>query len=132
MNNKKRINTYKTIYPVLIVIANKHVTYEDLNKDYMNLKEEDLSKSITDEGSTMTTSTVYRRKDHKFCILIKQIENETLESLIDDCCHEAMHAVLDTWNYIDDEICLLHQEPPAYLCGFVGKCIFETCYDERN
>lgn len=45
---------------------------------------------------------------------------------IDTITHEAAHIAVGIFDYIEAPIDIQHQEPFAYLCGWIAKCIQEV------
>lgn len=126
---KKHIDTYTTIYPVEIVIANESVQLEDLKKLYTFSDGTELNDSITD--AIASTSTCTRKSDNCPIVLIKFCGKKDgtkidLPELIGDIAHESLHATLDIFDYLNEGICYTHQEPVAYLIGFISTCAYNT------
>lgn len=130
--NKKKayIDTYETVYPIHLVVANEEVTLEQLKKLYVFSNDEPLDNSIS-EGCC-TTSMVKRISDDRYISLVKfnnlsKIKNiDPQVDLVNTCAHEATHVVLDTYDYIGDGVCTKHQESFAYQVGWVAECIYKT------
>lgn len=125
MKNKKSIiDTYNTIYIVDIVIANKYTTLEQLKKLYTYSDNLPLDKGIM-EG-VATTSTCTRIADNHPCILIKwnldtpsyKVADKRVH-MIGTMCHEAIHAAIDTWDFIQERITIDSQEPVAYYVEWI-------------
>ena len=121
---KSIIDTYETIYYTDIVVANKYTTLEELKELFVYSDGVELDTCITD--GSCTTSTVKRKSDNKFCILIKYNHesrikgiNKTLD-LINTVSHEAGHAVLDIYESISQNVCNCSPEPFCYLLGYIA------------
>lgn len=129
---KSIIDTYKTsIYPVEIVVANEAVTLEELKEQYMYSDEVELDDCIM-EG-VATTSTAKRKSDGVYVALIKlnhdlpkyKVDNKKAY-VINTYTHEAVHAAIDIWDFIGSIVDIRHQEPIAYLAGYISECIYLT------
>ena len=129
-NKKSYIDTYKTLYPVDIVVANETVTLEKLRKLYTTCEGTELSEEVMD--CVASASRAKRISDDKYVILIKYnhptmvkgIDKEA--DLVSTCAHEATHAALDIFEYIEEIPCTQHQETLAYLIEYVAACIYKT------
>lgn len=55
-------------------------------------------------------------------IRFPKIENITTETI----AHEASHAALNLFKFIGNNVHFDSQEPFAYLCGWIAKCIGEV------
>lgn len=125
MKNKKSIiDTYNTIYIVDIVIANKYTTLEQLKKLYTYSDNLPLDEDIMSGVASTTTCT--RKADNHPCILIKwNLDTPSYkvadkrEYMICTMCHEAIHAAIDTWDFIQERITINSQEPVAYYVEWI-------------
>lgn len=132
MKNKKKvyIDTYESIYPILLVVANEYATAKDLNKYFRWGDGEDiLDKEIDDcKGCVIK---VVRRSDNSKVLLVKlnylEGKDKKLDAIL-TAVHEAGHVVLTTYNHIEDTICSNDnkQEPFCYYLQWVTKCIYTT------
>lgn len=129
-DKKKRIDTYETIYYVDIIVANQYVTLEELKDLYTFADEVELDNSILDGDAT--TSTVLRKSDNKYCVLVKFNHLSKCKSIsknldfINTISHEAGHVVMNIYDYIRQHICTCSQEPFCYLLGYATECIYKT------
>ena len=132
MKNKKKvyIDTYESIYPILLVVANEYATAKDLNKYFKWGDGEDiLDKEI--DGCKGCVIKVVRRSDNSKVLLVKLNYAEGKDKKLDailTAVHEAGHVVLTTYNHIEDTICSNDnkQEPFCYYLQWVTKCIYTT------
>lgn len=127
---KSRIDTYETIYPVHLVVANKYTTIEELKELYTYADYTELDESVLDG---MCTVCMCRRKSDDRCVsLVKYNYSTTIKGvdpkrdMIETYSHEACHVVLDIYNFIGDQVDLKNQETFAYFVGWVAGCIFNT------
>ena len=130
--NKSIIDTYTSIYPVDLVVANKYATLEELQKLYTYIDETELDSSVIEESCNATVIQVYRKSDHKSCCLVKYNNNDCSkfvnkkEHFISTIAHEAGHVTLDIYEYIQQNVCNCSPEPFCYLLGWVTQCIYKT------
>ena len=126
--NKSIIDVYETIYNVDLVVANKYVTIEQLNKTYCDVNNKDL----TDDDSIAYTDRGYNRKTNRPVIIVRYVQDSKFSKdkkmdLINTAAHEAMHVCMGIYSkigenvYKDDSNELL-----AYLEGWVTECIYKT------
>lgn len=129
--NKSIIDTYNTIYSVDIVVANKYTTVEKLNKLYSYYNGNKLDDDIKD--GVCSVCRCKRLSDNHPIILI--VWNSDLPSykvdnkkayMINTMAHEAVHAALDTWGYMQEFVSKDNQEPFAYYVGWIAECIYKT------
>jgi len=130
-SKKKIIDTYESIYPVDLVVANEFVTLEDLQKLYTYVDKTELDDEVTTGGYASTTRVI-RKSDDKACILVKYIDNNCSKNrdkklnLISTISHEAGHVTLDIYEYINQHVCNCSPEPFCYLLGWATECIYKT------
>lgn len=128
--NKSYIDTYETIYPVYIVVANRHTTLEQLKKLYKYSDGVELDEEVMQ--NMCITCTCTRKSDNRPVILIKYNRDSAIKGtnksidLVNTCAHEATHAVLDIYSYIGDNVDSKEQEHTAYFIGYVAGCMYET------
>ena len=129
--NKRRaiIDTYTSIYPVDLIVANKYTTLEELKELYIYSDGIELDEEVT--SCDASTCTIKRKSDGKFCILVKY--NHPAKYLIDKkldfintCSHEATHVALDIYEFIHQQVCNCSSEPFCYLQGWAAECIYKT------
>lgn len=133
-NNSKTsiIDTYESIYPVDLVVANKYVTLEELQDLFTYVDGSELDDAVIDSTSNCTVTPVIRKSDDKSCELVKFIGNKCAkstnktENYISTISHEAGHVCLDIYEFIQQNICNCSPEPFCYLLGWVTKCIYKT------
>ena len=118
------------IYNVILVVANRYTTLEELQKLYTYSDKVELDKDII--NGDCTTSTCYRKSDGALVVLVKHNHYTTNKSLdkkldfIDTCAHEATHVALDIYEFINQSICNCSPEPFCYLTGWATRCIYKT------
>lgn len=129
-NNKKRIDTYSTIWEIDIVVANKYVTLEDLRKLYSFSDGEELPEAIVENYAT--TCLVMNKKTKATCCLVKHNKStnrtdiDKLLDIINTSVHEAVHCVLDCYNSCGVDIHYDNQEPVAYEIATMSTNILKT------
>ena len=127
---KAIIDTYETLYGVDIVVANRQVSLEKLQKLYTYGDGVVLDDFIVD--AIATTAVVKRISDNKTCILIKDNKDTDVKSIdkkldhINTIAHESLHAVLDIYDIIQQKVCTCTQEPMCYLIGYIAECVYKT------
>ena len=132
---KGHIDTYKSMYPVLLVVANKDVTIEELRKQFLECDGTELQ----DDDMNRTTGIVIRairKSDERAVILVRMngedsFYKDKLErkiEFISRIAHEAAHVALTTYERIDEQVCDKCQEPFAYYIGWIVECICKTVF----
>ena len=127
---KAIIDTYETLYDIDIVVANRQVSLEKLQKLYTYGDGVVLDNFIMD--SLATTAVVKRISDNKTCILIKDNKDSDVKSIdkkldhINTIAHESLHAVLDIYDIIQQKVCTCTPEPMCYLIGYIAACVYKT------
>lgn len=132
MNKKARIDTYSTIYDMDFIVANEHVTLDELKKLFTYDNEEELDKAQIDWDCC--TSIVKRKKDGATCLLVKfnkigkgfTSSGDELLDLIDISAHEATHVAIDIYNRVSATIDTENQECFAYFVGYITERILKT------
>lgn len=126
----KHIDTYTTVYPVYLVVANEAVTLEDLKKDFVYSDKAELDENILD--CQCSTSKVYNKKTNRYCMLVKfnhrtdYKDDDKTTDLINTVAHEAGHVVLDIYDFIEASVDINNQEPFTYELGYIAECIYKT------
>ena len=129
-NNKSRIDTYKTIYNVDLVVANKYSSIEELNKLYKTVNDDDITEDFFD--SIATTVNCRNRETNAYVILVRYNHDSTDKTVdkkidfINTISHEAGHVVLDIYTKIEQQVCTCSSEMFCYLLGWVSECIYKT------
>lgn len=129
-NKKSYIDTYETIYPVDIVVANKACSIEELRELYTYSDGVILDDDVCNKFCT--TCTVRRIEDGRYAILIKFNEEKLpkwanpKEDLVDSCAHEALHAALDIYEYVGQKVDNRNNEDLAYFIGWIAARIYRT------
>ena len=127
---KAIIDTYETLYDIDIVVANRQVSLEKLQKLYTYGDGVMLDNFIID--ALATTAVVKRISDNKTCILIKDNKDSDVKSIdkkldhINTIAHESLHAVLDIYDIIQQKVCTCTPEPMCYLIGYIAECVYKT------
>lgn len=129
MKKKKSIiDTYETIYNVDLVVANKHVTTEELRKLYVYSDDTEIEDD--NPGTFATVSTCYRKSDDKSVALVRlhDYKPKYIDKFhwIDTISHEAGHVALDIYSHMGQQVHNSSSEPFCYLLGWVTKCIYKT------
>ena len=126
----KHIDTYTTVYPVYLVVANEAVTLEDLKKDFVYSDKNELDEDVLD--CQCSTSKVYNKKTNRYCMLVKfnhrtdYKDDDKTTDLINTAAHEAGHVVLDIYDFIGASVDINNQEPFTYELGYIAECIYKT------
>ena len=127
---KPIIDTYETMYDIDIVVANRGVSLEKLQKLFVYPDGVVLEAFITD--AMACTAVVKRISDNKTCILIKDNKDSSVKSVdkridfINTIAHESLHAVLDIYDIIEQKVCSCSSEPMCYLIGYIAQCVYKT------
>lgn len=136
---KAYIDTYSSIYPVDLVVANGAVTIEDLRKDYCEIDGTEIEDYDTKQFGGVTLTGIRKSDDHYVIIVwLQSLEdiyfskgvsklNKQIE-YISILAHEAAHAALFTYRKIQESICTVDQEPFAYYMQWIVKCICKTMF----
>lgn len=134
MKNKKKahIDTYETVYSVDLVVANESTTVEQLKKLYKYADSKELDDTIVD--AVCTASRCIRKVDNKPICLVKynhpssylKSKRDIEIDLINTCCHEATHVMMDIYSHIGENIDTSMQEVFAYNIGWAAECIYKT------
>lgn len=130
---KPRIDTYESIYPVKLVVANEAVSIKKIRNLYCYCD----GVELPDDNMESTPGVVYRatRKSDNVAVLLVRIgkEDENIKdkqdrliNIISIIGHEAGHVVLDTYIRIQEQCCTESQEPFCYYLQWVIKCICTT------
>lgn len=128
--NKPRLDTYETHYDVDLVVANKYVKLEKLQKLYKYVSDNELDESTIDGAAT--TNICRRKSDNKLTILVYLAEKNTYRPgdkflyNINTAAHEAVHACHDIYDYCGVLIEPQNQEHTAYFIGYLTECIMKT------
>lgn len=126
---KVYIDTYESVYPILLVVANEYATAKDLNKYF---KWDDGCDILDSEiGDCKGCVIKVRRKSDNSKVLLVKINSQDSKNKIDalaTAAHEAGHVVLTTYNHIEDRISTEDgkQEPFCYYLEWVTTCIYKT------
>ena len=130
MKKKKKvyIDTYESIYPVLLVVANEMATAKDLSKYFMWGDGCDILDKEIGDGCDACVFKVVRRSDKSRILLVKINKECKGTYAMKVAVHEAGHVVLSTYNCIEDNICReeSNQEPFCYYLEWVTNCIYKT------
>lgn len=132
MNKKARIDTYSTIYDIDFIVANEHVTLDELKKLFKYSNDQELDED--QEKLDCCTSIVKRKKDNATCLLVKfnnpsdgfTSSGDDLLDLVDVCAHESVHVAIDIYNCVGAEIDVKNQECFAYFVGYITERILKT------
>lgn len=127
---KAIIDTYETLYGIDIVVANRQVSLEKLQKLFVYSDGTTVDNFVMD--GLATTAAVRRLSDNKTCILIKDNKDSIVKSVdkkldyINTIAHESLHAVLDIYDIINQKVCTCTPEPMCYLIGYIAECVYKT------
>lgn len=130
MKNRAIIDTYKNLYDLDLIVANKYTKLEQLKKLYTYCNGDELDEDIF-QGMA-TTSRCKERNTGRNIMLVVQSNIEPDKNrdkkleLVNLCSHEAVHVALDTFSYIGEKVNYDCQEPLAYLQAWAAECIYNT------
>ena len=128
--NRAIIDIYETMYDIDIVVANRYVSLSKLQKLYTYPDGATLEEFIIEGLST--TAIVKRISDNKTCILIKDNKDSDIKTIdknidrINTIAHESLHAALDIYDVIQQNVCTCSSEPIYYLVGYIAGCVYKT------
>lgn len=136
MKKKKAyIDTYNSIYPVELVVANSAVTIDQLRKLFAERNGDELyDDDITNKAAIV--ARVIRKSNNHAVLLIRmgpedKFYKDKTERKIDyigTIAHEAGHIALNTWSRIEEYEIINCQEPFCYYLEWVTKCICKTVF----
>lgn len=131
MTKKKIIDKYYSpIYQIYLVVANKYVTLQDLQKQYIHVDGIEIDESILD--SLAATWCCKDKKTGASCIIVKYNKDTSRKDIdkkidfINTVSHEATHVALDIYESIGQNVCYCSTEPFCYLQGWAAECIYKT------
>lgn len=130
--NKPRLDTYETHYDVDLVVANKYVKLEELQKLYKYVNENELDENVIDGAAT--TNICRRKSDNKLTMLVYLADNQSYKPSdsdkfiydINTAAHEAAHVCFDIYDYCGVLVEPQNQEHTAYFIGYLTECIMKT------
>lgn len=129
-NNKPRLDTYETHYDVDLVVANKYVKLEELQKLYRYVSDKELDEEAVDGAAT--TNICRRKSDNKLTMLVYLAEKQLYKASdkflyrMNTAAHEAAHVCFDIYDYCGVLIEPQNQEHAAYFIGYLTECIMKT------
>ncbi len=130
MKNKKRIDTYNTVYDIDYIVANQYITLEDLKEDYIYSDDVELDNQILE--CYATTSTIRNKHTGAYCVLVKfnkytsRKDMDKLLDLINTSSHEAVHVILDIYKACNVKIQYDNPEPVCYELANIVTNITKT------
>ena len=116
MDNKIHINEFDChVYPRKIWVS-VAAPLKELN-EFFESKYDDMDQSCD------ATVTVNRRMkpEPKGGVLIRFKNKGAMN--VETITHESIHAALEVFDYVGAIVDTNNQEPFAYLCGYIAKCI---------
>lgn len=117
MNKQKIYEFDPQIYPRKLWVA-VGVPFEELKDEF-----EDIDKM----PESVDASVDYTRKlkpEVMGGVLVRYLNTDAMTTKI--ITHESAHIAVGRFDYIGAPIDIKHQEPFAYLCGWIAKCIEEV------
>jgi len=130
MDKNSRIDTYETIYNVVLIVANQYATIEEIREVVEYGDGEEIDEDIMKNCANVTLCR--RKSDKQDAILVKYNctvnivgINKKLD-LINTVSHEAGHVALRIYQHMDQDICQCSPEPFCYLLGWAAECIYKT------
>lgn len=129
-NNKSRIDTYNTIYNVVLIVANQYSTIEEIRNVVEYTDGTDIDEDILTGCATVVLCR--RKEDLLDAILVKYNHPLNIKNidknidLINTVAHEAGHVALRIYQHMDQDICQCSHEPFCYLLGWAAECIYKT------
>ena len=129
-NKKSRIDTYNTIYNVVLIVANQYSTIEEIREIVEYTNGDEIEDNIL-EGCA-NVSLCRRKSDKQDAILVKYNHgvgivgvDPTLD-FINTISHEAGHVALRIYQHMEQDVCQCSHEPFCYLLGWAAECIYKT------
>lgn len=110
------------VYPRKLWVA-VGVPTEELNEKFGNIKD-------MDDYCDAETMPVQQKEPLLGGVLIRFSDLKAMRP--DNIAHEATHAALEIFDYVEARIQYDNQEPFAYLVGWVVKCIDEVKNDSMK
>lgn len=126
----KHIDTYKTIYSVDLVVANKDVTLKDLQKKYSTHDDNPLP-----ELEDCIACTIYgkNKETGRYTIIVKYNRDSKIKGvnkrldLVNTAAHEATHVVMAIYDQIGEKVFPQDSnELLSCLIGWATECIYKT------
>lgn len=105
------------IYPRLVWVA--------VGTPYAVIK--DMFEDVPEMSDNVNAQVDYTRRlkpDVKGGVLVRFADRKAMTTEI--IAHEAAHIAMGIFDYIEAPVDIRHQEPFAYLCGWIAKCIDEV------
>lgn len=135
MKKQPHLDTYTTVYPMDIVVANEYVTIEQLRELFTYSDGKELEDSFLDKESFTATTVGFfkRRSDNKLVSFVVYLRDTNVKTdikadRVNTIAHEAAHIAMDIFNFIGATISsyTTDQEAFAHLVGYVAECIYKT------
>lgn len=127
----KHIDTYSTIYNVDIAVANKEVTFKDLQKKYKYPDDSELVEN--DDNPIAYAERLVDKNTGHAVILIKYCRDNDVKGVdkradfINTIAHEATHAAMYIYSKIGEKVFVDDSnELLSYLIGWISECIYKT------
>lgn len=123
MEKQKIYEFDQQIYPRKLWVT-VGVPFEDLKDEFEDIDK--MSKSVD-------ASVDYTRKlkpEVMGGVLVRYLNTDAMTTKI--ITHESVHIAVGIFDYIGAPIDINHQEPFAYLCGWIAKCIEEVKHIETE
>ena len=134
MKKQPHLDTYTTVYPIDIVVANEYVTAKQLQELFTYSDGSEIEDSFLDKSYTATTVGFFRRRSDgklvSFIVYLRDtdVKTDIKADRVNTYAHEAAHAAMDIFKYIGATISSYtdDQEAFAYLIGYIAECIYKT------
>ena len=128
MKNKKKahLDTYETVFPICLVVANEIVDNADIRKLYTRCDDTELRDDDLITDCVCSVIRAKRKSDGRHPSHYLTKSEDIKAGMINTYAHEACHVVLDTYEFIGEQPCTEHQEVFAYQVGWVAECIYKT------
>jgi hypothetical protein len=129
MNKVSRIESYDTIYGVVLIVANQYATIEEIREIVEYLDGSEMDDGVMDNCANVTICK--RKSDGKDCVFVKYncdcgyASNKKVD-FINTVSHEAGHVALRIYEHMDQNVCFCSSEPFCYLLGWAAECIYKT------
>lgn len=130
MDSRSRIDTYETIYSVVMIVANQYTTIEEIRDVVEYCDGTEIEEDVMTDCASVTCCR--RKSDLMSCVFVKFNHVSEVKSvdkkvdLINTISHEAGHVALRIYQHMGQDICQCSPEPFCYLLGWAAECIYKT------
>lgn len=116
MSDRKSIHEFDChVYPRKIWVS-VAAPLKELNEFFENAYED------MEESADATVSVNRRMNPEAMGGVLIRFKNKSAMT-VETITHEAIHAALEVFDYVGSIVGTKNQEPFAYLCGYIARCI---------